>query len=41
MTECKKKKKKESVQENEMCKVHWDLEMQTNHLLLFRRPDLE
>ena len=30
----------ESVQENEMHKLLWDFEIQTNHLISARRPDL-
>ena len=29
----------ESVQENETHKIHWDLDIQTNHLISARRPD--
>ena len=31
--------KSESVQENETNKILWDLEIQTDHLILARRPD--
>ena len=30
--------KSKSVLENEMHKIPWDLEIQTNHLILIRRP---
>ena len=30
----------ESVRENEMYKLLWDLEIQTDHLISVRRPDL-
>ena len=30
----------ESVQENETRKLHWDFEIQTDHLISTRRPDL-
>ena len=32
--------KPECVHENEMHKLHWDFEMQTDHLILARRPDI-
>ena len=32
--------KPESVLENEMHKTLWDIEVQTNHLISARRPDL-
>ena len=32
--------KPESVVENEMHKVHWGLEIKTDHLISARRPDL-
>ena len=30
----------ESIQENETDKLHWDFEIQTDHLISARRPDL-
>ena len=32
--------KPESFQENEMHKLLWDFEKQTDHLIMARRPDL-
>ena len=33
--------KPESVLENEIHKILWDFEIQTDHLILARRPDLQ
>ena len=33
--------KPESVLENEMRKIPWDFETQTDHLILARKPDLD
>ena len=32
--------KQQFVQENEMHKIFWDFEIQTDHLILVKRPDL-